>query len=165
MTTRPLSAGTLRPGYTFVELVLVLLICSVLMAAAVPRYSNSLMQFRVESAAKRVAADIVFAQRQALVQGKSQAIQFTPDGGTPGIPNTYAMPTVKYVNFAAAGVVVDLTKSPYQVKVNSASFAPGTTLTFDRYGVPSSAGSVVVAAGSATKTVNVSATTGRVTIP
>ncbi len=111
------------------------------------------------------AADIGFAQRQALVQSRNQAVQFIPNGANGGTPNTYVMPNVNYVNFAASGVVVDLAQDPYKVMLSSAAFGAGTTLMFDRYGNPSSGGSVVVTSGSVTKTVNVNANTGRASIP
>jgi prepilin-type N-terminal cleavage/methylation domain-containing protein len=153
-----------RPGYTILELVVVLLICSILAAVALPKYAHGLSQFRVDAAAQRVAADIAFAQRQALVRSMSQAIVFTPSGGSP-IPNSYSMATVQYVNFAAAGAVVYLAQDPYLVTISSATFGTtGTTLTFDRYGAPSSGGTVVVQAGGYTKTVSVDANTGRATV-
>lgn len=164
MVTRSNGARRRQAGYTYIELVVVLLICSVLGAAAVPRYANALCQFRVGAAAQRLAADIAFTQRQALVRSKSQSLQFTPNGN-PGIPNSYAMSTVNYVNFATAGATVDLSLEPYKATIASATFGPGTTLSFDIYGKPIQGGSVVLACGSYQKTVNVEATTGRVTIP
>lgn len=153
----------LHHGYSYVELVVVMLICSILGAAAIPRYTNSLFQFRVDAAAKRVAADIAFAQRQAIVRSSSQSIVFTPASGS-GTPNSYSMSTVQYINFAAAGVVVRIDQDPYKVTIASATFGAGATLTFDRYGAPSSGGTVVVQAGGYSKTVTVDVNTGKVTI-
>lgn len=164
MSTAHQRRSSARLGYTIVELLIVLLICSILTAVALPRYVDSLCQFRVDAAAKRIAADIGLAQRQAMVQSKDQSIQFTINGG-PGAPNTYAMPNVNYVDKAPPGVVVDLTQYPYQVVINSASFGAGASLVFDRFGNPSSGGAVVVAAGNCAKTINVDSNTGRVTIP
>lgn len=154
---------TAHRGYTFIELMVVLLICSILTAAAVPRYTNALFQYRVDAASKRIAADIAFAQRQALVRSTSQSVVFTPSSGTP-TPNSYSMPTVLYVDFAAAGAVVRIDQDPYKTTISSATFGGGTTLTFDRYGAPNYGGTVVVQAGPYSKTVTVDASTGKVTI-
>lgn len=153
-----------RTGYSYLELTVVLLICSILGAAAIPRYTNALFQLRVDAAAKRVAADITYLQRQALYRSASQSIVFTPNGGS-GTPNSYSMPTVQYVDFAAAGAVVNLSQNPFSATIVSASFAGSNTLTFDRYGVPSAGGTVVVAASGYQKTVQVDSSTGDVTIP
>jgi type II secretory pathway pseudopilin PulG len=154
----------LRAGYSYIELMVVLLICSILGAAAVPQYTNALFQFRVDAASKRIAADIAFAQRQALLRSSNQSIVFTPANGS-GTPNSYSMPTVQYVDFAAAGAVVRIDQAPYQATIASASFGAGATLSFDRYGTPSSGGTVVVQASGYSKTVTVNADTGKATVP
>jgi len=50
------------------------------------------------------------------------------------------------------------------VTLVSATFGVGAVLTIDRYGLPANSGSIVVQAGSYTKTISVDGTTGRVTI-
>ncbi len=153
-----------RAAYSYIELTVVLLICSILGAAAIPRYSSALLRLRADAAAKRIAADITYLQRQALYRSASQSIVFTPNGGS-GTPNSYSMPTVQYVDFAAAGKVINLAQQPFNATIVSASFSGSNTLSFDRYGMPSAGGTVVIAAGGYQKTVQVDSSTGDVTIP
>jgi prepilin-type N-terminal cleavage/methylation domain-containing protein len=152
-------------GYTLIELVVALLVCSILLAAAIPKYTDALLQYRVDAAAKRIAADIDFMQRQAIAKSASQSMIFTPSGGSPGTPNTYSMPTIQYVDRAATGAVVDLAQHPYQATLLSANFGGTTTLTFDRYGALTSGGTIVIGVGAAQKTITVNGDTGRVANP
>lgn len=150
-------------GFTYIELMVVLLICGILTAAATPIYMDNVLRFRVDAAAKRLAADISFAQHQAQVRSTTQNIVITPNAGV-GTPNSYSMPQAKYINSTVTGAVVNLTQEPYRVIISSATFGAGTTLTFDRYGAPSSGGTVVLQSGSYQKTITVNASTGKVTI-
>jgi hypothetical protein len=59
-----------------------------------------------------------------------------------------------------AAYAVDLTASPYQVTLNSVNLGNDTTLVYNGYGVPDSAGTIVVQAGNFTKTVTIDSSTG-----
>jgi Tfp pilus assembly protein FimT len=153
-----------RAAYSYIELLIAISVSAILSAAAVPRYNSALFQYRVDAAAKRIAADIAYLQRQSFFQSASQSVVFTINGAAAGTPNSYAMATVNYVNFAAAGATVNLALPPFQAQIVSATFGAGTTLTFNQYGTPNFGGTVVVQSSSYQKTISVDSATGKVTI-
>ncbi|MDH3583141.1 MAG: GspH/FimT family pseudopilin [Phycisphaerae bacterium] len=63
-------------GFTLVELVLVLLITGTLAGIAAPRYYASLNHYRVQSAARRLVADLEFARTLARTSGQLVKVEF-----------------------------------------------------------------------------------------
>ena len=59
-----------------IELVIVVLILGITAAVAVPRYVDSISDYRVEAAAERIAADLGFARRMAVATGSEQRVHF-----------------------------------------------------------------------------------------
>ena len=60
-----------RCAFTFIELVIVLLVMGILTAVAAPKFFDSLLFHRVESAARRVKADLELARTQARLTSAS----------------------------------------------------------------------------------------------
>lgn len=147
-----------RGGFSLVELVLVLMITATLAAIALPRYSAALARYRVAAAARRVVADLALAQQWART--RSAAVTLTVDTAT----NSYEIPSLGALNHRGGAYVVRLGQAPYQVKVQSAVFGGDGSITFNGYGIPDSAGEVVVALKSFSAKVSVDATTGRATV-
>jgi prepilin-type N-terminal cleavage/methylation domain-containing protein len=58
----------LRPGFTLMELMMVLVLATVVLAAAIPRMSRSLAQLRLQRAATVVSADLRLAHSLAARQ-------------------------------------------------------------------------------------------------
>src|SRR3954463_11290584 len=65
-----------RRAFTMIELVIVLLVMGILTAVASPKFVDSLLFHRVESAARRVKADLELARTQARLTSASQSIAF-----------------------------------------------------------------------------------------
>jgi Tfp pilus assembly protein FimT len=151
-----------RGGYTFVELAITVLIVGILTALVMPKFVSALCYYRASGAAKRIAADVALAQRTAMRTCTSQTVRFSPSGTG---NNTYTVSGQTDMDFSNKSYTVTLSADPYQALLISANFGGSTTLSFDRYGVPTSAGSVVVQAGSYQKTVNVASQTGITSIP
>ena len=77
---RPLSRRT--RGFTLIELSIVLLISSILLAVGVIRLSRaSVFMAQGERVARRLAADLRYAQSEAIVQAKNHYILFTQGDG------------------------------------------------------------------------------------
>jgi Tfp pilus assembly protein FimT len=143
-------------GVTAVELVVVVLILAIIAAAAVPRYADNLMRARVDAAARRIVADLAAAQARAKATSSNQTVTFVipPQG------SLYRIVGMNDPDRPGAAYAVDLTASPYQVTLNSVNLGNDTTLVYNGYGVPDSAGTIVVQAGNFTKTVTIDSSTG-----
>lgn len=149
--------GAVRSGFSLLELVLVLSILVVLGAVAAPRYGGANARYRVEFAARRIAADLQLAQRAARASGASAVITF--DTANHG----YQITGVNALDGSGA-YDVDLQAAPYQSRLSSATFGSGSVLTFDGWGVPDANGTVIVDVGAETRTVSLSHPSGEVTI-
>lgn len=123
------SRRTHRPAFTLIELVVVLMILGILSGVAAPRYLDALSERRVDCAARRVAADLRFAQAEALRTGQPVTVDFAPDD------DSYAMPTVDDPDHPAARYRVSLAAEPYGVDLSEA-FGVNQSVTFDAYGTP-----------------------------
>ncbi len=140
-------------GFSLVELTLVSLIIGILAASAVPRYLSAHARFRVDGAAKRIAADLNYARQVAMDRGTpatvtydTAASQYEVDAPNPiGYDDTYQ------VNLAA---------TDYPVRLVSADFGGDVFVTFDFFGIPTSGGLITVSSESLTKTIVLDAVTG-----
>jgi type II secretory pathway pseudopilin PulG len=139
-----------------IELVIVILIMGILTAVAMPTFFDSLLFHRVESAARRVKADLELARTQARLTSASQSITFSN--------SAYTLSNTKSLDNPNAIYSVDLKKQPYSLDSATPNFSNAATVSFDGYGTPSSGGTVIVVAKSHACTVTLSATTGDVTI-
>lgn len=147
-----------RQGLSLLELVLVLSILAVLGAVAVPRYASASARYRVESAARRIAADLQLARRAARTAGSSTVVTFDT------LNHGYQIAGVDALD--GSGLYrVDLQASPYQSSLSAAMFGPGSAVTFNGWGVPDTNGIVTVVAGAETRTVTLSHPSGQVSIP
>lgn len=140
-----------RAAYTLIELVIVLLIMGILAGAAAPTYFASLDTFQVEAAAKRVAADLRYARREARSSAASRTVTFTTGD------DQYSLAGVTAFNRRQASYDVDLSDAGYPATIVSTAFM-GDSLTFDIHGSPSEIGSVVLTSGLVTRNVLVSQT-------
>jgi prepilin-type N-terminal cleavage/methylation domain-containing protein len=153
-----LSRRGRRPhAFTIVELAIVLLVMSVLVAAATPVFVNSLLFHRVESAARRVKADLELARRTARLTSSQQTLTV--------IGLTYTI-TPDVVNLDRPGQPynVDFAKDPYRLSVVAANFNSLTHVDFNGYGTPSSGGTIILQARNHQCTVTLDSATGQVTI-
>ena len=151
--------GAPRPagGFSLIEIVLVLVILALVSAIAVPRYGNSIMRYRAESAARRVAQDLALAQAHAASAGRPQPVVFVARG--------YQMPGMPHLNGKGYGdYTVDLGTDPYGVTRVAAEFGGDGRVTFDLYGAPDTGGSVVIEVGDVRRVIVLRPDTGRVQV-
>src|SRR3954454_6994455 len=93
-----------RCAFSIFELVIVLLIMSILTAVAAPAFFDALLFHRVESAARRVKADLELARTQARLTSASQSIAFAN--------SAYTLANMKNLDKPGAVYFVDLKKQP-----------------------------------------------------
>jgi prepilin-type N-terminal cleavage/methylation domain-containing protein len=154
-----------KPGFTLLELTIVIMISGILAAVAVPVYSNSLHQFRVEVASQRIAQDIAIAQTRARQISTTCTVSFSDTN------NTCDVGGFSSLDRSSQPYQVLFSQSPYLVDVHSlvTASAPTTPLknvsvVFNKFGMPDQGISVSVRAGSFAKQIDVEPLTGRVSI-
>ena len=157
-----------RSGFSYAEILIVILMVAVLWSVAMPRYASSTHRTRVEAASLEIVAAVNLARRLARTQGRSCQIAFD-------VPQqTYELIGVKHPHTPSADYRIALDEGFYPVELRSARFASGensqTTLTFNIYGrpivgsQPLSTGSIVVRSGEHQREVSIDAVTGRATV-
>jgi prepilin-type N-terminal cleavage/methylation domain-containing protein len=147
-----------RRGFSLVELVLVLAMIGVVAAIAAPRFARANNGYRADLAARRIVADLAYAARKARAASKPYTVTFNTAAAS------YQLVNVSDIDRSTQPYVVKLAAEPYGVRMTSASFGGAPQATFDGYGMPTSAGTVVVRAGDAVRTVTLDAITGRVVV-
>jgi prepilin-type N-terminal cleavage/methylation domain-containing protein len=149
-----------RRAFSLVELIIVLMVMGIIGAVAVPTFFDSLLFHRVESAARRVKADLELARNTARLTSATQTITFN------NATRSYtASAAVKDLDRPSQTYSVKLSQPPYELDTLTANFGGTTVVSFDGYAKPSSGGTVIVQVDNDHKaTVTLNATTGHVTI-
>jgi type II secretory pathway pseudopilin PulG len=130
---------------------------SILAAAAIPTFFDSLLFHRVESAARRVMADIELVRQTARLTSAQQTLTVTG--------RTYTTSAaITSLDRPGQTYAVDLSKSPYYLDAVTANFAGVAEVHFNGYGTPSSGGTVTLRAKDHQCTVELNAATGETTI-
>jgi type II secretory pathway pseudopilin PulG len=147
---------------TLIELMVVLVLLSIVAAVVIPQAVQT-SDLEVVSAARVLAADLNYAQDLAITSQTPVTLTFNVTGNSYTLSNesgTLIHPITKEVY-----VTVFSAENGFgQVEVVSATFGPGSSVTFDELGSPNSSGTVVLQAGPYTYHVSVAAATGRVTV-
>jgi prepilin-type N-terminal cleavage/methylation domain-containing protein len=154
------AAARGRGAFTLVELVLVVAAVAILSAIAVPRYASALARYRVDLAAKRVAADLTFARSHARAKSTPQVVDFsTPTNG-------YTLTGVASPDGGAGEYIVRLGDEPYKAALGEVAFGDpaSTAVWFDRFGAPDHGGIVVVTSGGFERRVALDAVTGKAVV-
>lgn len=145
----------IRRGFSFAELLIVILISGILLTIATPRMTASLQLFRVTNAAKRIALDLNRAQLAAYNSSLTRTVNFDV------VQNQYAIPEFAPLSGGAGAYVVKLSANPFHVTlVTIWGQTNNQTLTYNGYGIPSQGGNIVIACGSVQKTIQVNSATG-----
>jgi prepilin-type N-terminal cleavage/methylation domain-containing protein len=126
-------------GFTLVELIMVVVLISILAVSFVPKFLDT-SAITLAGAAAMATADIRYTQELAMGTNSPKTIVFTTT-------NTYYTVDSRNVNL------------PSKVSISS-----GATFTFNSLGEPTTGGgsSVILSAGTDTKTITVESYTGRV---
>jgi prepilin-type N-terminal cleavage/methylation domain-containing protein len=129
-------------GFTIIELIAVLAVVGVLVAAATVKFTSSTSAISVRAAAEMIQADIRYTQAAAMATNANQSINFVAGNN----------------NYMVGSETRDL---PSVITI-----ATGRLFTFDSLGEPTAGGgqSVSVSDGTNTNTVTVVDYTGRVDI-
>jgi prepilin-type N-terminal cleavage/methylation domain-containing protein len=148
------------PGFTLIELILVVIIVAVLSTIAIPRYMNSQMKYRADAAARRVAADLQVAQTRARIRSTPQTVTFSLAN------SSYTLDGMPNPDHPASTYTVGLPEAPYGATLVTVNFNGTATIGFDQYGmpIPATGGTAAVRVGDQQRTISVEANTGRVSV-
>lgn len=160
-------------GFTLVELALVIAIIAILAWIAYPKIA-AVSEIRLDAAARRVAADLRYAQNRSIGTRVVHGLFFEPAAGRYTVyAPTLATPVVDPADRGRNLRVVFNQKIEYRgVAITSASFGSTPGVSFDYFGVPrdtsgadlAAPGRVILSYQGSTDTVEVAPNTGAVTI-
>jgi prepilin-type N-terminal cleavage/methylation domain-containing protein len=122
-------------AFTLTELAIVIMIMGIFAAVAVPKFIDSLQFYRIESAARRVKADLNLLRHTARLTSSTQSVTF--------VGSTYTLSAgVAGLDRQSDAYSVNLAAAPYHLTAASAKFGDDPFVSFDGYGMPSSEGAV-----------------------
>jgi type II secretory pathway pseudopilin PulG len=148
---------------TLVELLIAFAVIAVLTGTAISLLSSGYAQTAAREAAQRVAADVVFAQADAIASHAPRTVVFEVDTETYGL---YEDGGLLYhpVSKRPFTVVLGNLFRGTGIDLEEADFGGETRLKFDVNGIPASGGEVWLNAGGRSYMVTVSDLTGHVAI-
>jgi len=133
-------------------------IIAVVAGMAAPRFTNATMRYRVELAARRIAADLSLAQSWAKTTSKSQTVVFDLVAGS------YRMTGVRTLDNQSLNYQVNLRSDSRPITLVSANLGGDPNVIFDAYGAPDSGGTIVIEANGTQKTITLNAYTGKAVV-
>ena len=149
------SGGRRLPGFSLLELMLVLTIIAIVGAMAVPRYASALNRYRADAAARRIAYDFNLARSEARRSSASRTVTVDLVNGRLSIAS------VMSDNLLASTYTTNVADKPYSARLSAADLGGDLQLTYDGFGNPDSAGTLTVRSGAEVRTVAVNAVTGQ----
>ena len=73
--------GRGKVGFTFIELLMVIVILGIFVAMATPNFRNTYLELELSSQARSLAKFLTYAQERAVVEGKTYRFEMNPVQG------------------------------------------------------------------------------------
>lgn len=141
-----------RRAFSLLELTIVVVILATAAVIAVPRVFGTTSRARLQAAAQRLAQDIEGTRERARTLGIYQTMCFSTEGYT----------IVERTPTTEEKVSTLLNEDPYHATIGWVVLRSGSELSFDGFGVPSTAAMIKVTNGTDAYLVSVNAGTGNV---
>ena len=159
------SPIVVRGGVTLLDISITVLVMGVLSAVALPKFAVVLESRRADATARRIAADLEYARRTAMTTSRNCSVQFLSS------LDRYTMTGVPHPHRPGQNYAVTLSEISEGVQITNVDFDAGATLTYTVHGLPVVgtsplvSGQLVVSSGSASRTLTIDPTTGKVLLP
>ncbi|MCK4648243.1 type II secretion system protein [bacterium] len=159
-------------GFTFIELVIVILLIGILTAAIGPRILHLQDSFKVEAAAEQIANHIRLAQSRAIAEHPSTGTEKFGVGFDIKPANLYSVydqdgeavtNPLKGGSYSLWGIDFDTDEQLKGVAIDDTTLIEHQ-VDFDALGRPSSGGKVTISKGSSICYIGVAAETGAISI-
>ncbi len=153
------------PGFTLVEVMIVLLILGIVLAVAVPLMNSTLDGMELEGATSEVVSAIQYVQSLAIKEGVVYGVEFFPSENRFRCYKLATDETI-YNPLDKKLYIVDFTaEGPLNgVDIVSADFGGMPEIVFNSLGEPSSGGTIFLGYAGFQKTIMVSTPIGKVTV-
>jgi prepilin-type N-terminal cleavage/methylation domain-containing protein len=159
-------------GFTFIELLVVIVILGLAAAVAVPMMSSA-ASMQIRAAGGMVAADLEYAKNMAISRGQRYAVVFDSANETYEIQDPNGAVIAHPIKKGSHQYIVDFANDGRldRVDIVSVDFDSGNTVRFDYLGSPYNqantdlnSGTVTLQAGGITTTVTVEPVTGFISV-
>jgi len=150
-------AASSSAGFSIVEIVIVLMIISIMAAVAAPKFADAYMYHKVESAARRIKADLKLTRRVAMAKSQIHTFEFVTS-------TKYQLTGIASADHTARGIVVDLAQSPYEMATVTFDLGGDTSVSFNGHGIADSDAQIDIAVGGHSRQITLDAESGVVTI-
>ena len=155
------------PGFTLIELIMVLVIVGILSAITIPRF-DSFFAIKLDGATKKLVSDIRYTQQLAISRHTNSRIVFNAAKDSYVAEKEVPRGSANWVNatdpFTRANLSVNFsTHSKYRgIDIQSPVFGGGSVLGFNWQGMPQFGGSVILFYRGKSRTISVEPNTGMV---
>lgn len=139
----------MRNAFSLLELTITVLVIGVLASAAAPSYISAIRSHRLDLATRRIAADIQFAEAEAIRTNSDVRVRYEP------AQERYAVYTVDTVGVETKFLSVELSQAYPGVTLQTVDAGGDEVLDIDIYGHPDSDIQVVLAVASEIRTLEV----------
>jgi type II secretion system protein H len=150
-------------AFTLVEIIIVVLLMGILATVSMPAIGAAAADMKLRAAARKLTADLNYIRNLAVTEGAEYGIVCSDTGYKAIKPVDGGMddPSLEAIihPLTRKAWVVDLAVDQITL---AADFSDESKVTFDSTGAPSSAGTVVITLGKTAVTLEVEASTGRV---
>ena len=151
-----------QAGLGYVDMIVTVLIVAILSTVCRPQFGSFLQETRLDQAVRRVVLDLRLAQSEAIRTRTNVQVEFEPSA------NRYTLPALTDPIRKSGRYRVQFGTEPFRgIDLVSSDFGGASSVSFNRLGVPSSGGSVVLASRNRRVTINLNPNTGiaRIALP